>query len=213
MKKHIFPLSLIAISIVTWFIAWERLPAALPTHWGWNGEVDHTSSVVGTFFLINGLLIGVYLLMIILPKIDPKKKNYVHFTKTYYFVLDSIISLFFLISIGTIAIGLGVDFDMTTFITGFLGVFFIVLGALMPTFSQNYFIGIRTPWTISNEIVWKKTHKLGGFLYALAGMLTIYSLFLSSKNALMVMLMSIISASIISVVYSFIVASKLEQKE
>lgn len=213
MKKHIFPLSLIVLSLVFWYVVWDKLPSSLPTHWGVNGEVDNTSSVAGTFFLINGLLIGVYLLMIILPKIDPRKKNYSSFKKSYYLMQYSIVSLFFLISIGTLAIGLGADFDMTILITGFLGIFFIILGLLMSKFEQNYFVGIRTPWTISNEVVWEKTHKLGGKLYIASGVLTMFAMLFLPEYALIVTVSSIISAGIISVVYSYIIFTKLGPKE
>lgn len=213
MKKHIFPLCLIVLSLAAWLIVWGKLPSSLPIHWGWNGEVDKTASAVSVFFLMNGLLVVVYMLMIILPKIDPRKENYPGFTVAYHAVIDAIVMLFFSISLGTLAVGLGMDFNMSILIAMFLGILFVILGFAMPKFEQNYFIGVRTPWTISNKLVWEKTHKLAGDLYAMSGMITIFTMIFLSKYALIVMLILILASSIIASVYSYIIFSKLKHSE
>lgn len=213
MKKHLFPLCLIAISLVSWLLLWDKLPGSLPSHWGVNGEVDKTSSTLVSFLFSNALLIAVYLMMVILPKIDPFKTNYRNFTKSYYKIMYAIISMFFAISYSILLIGLGVDLDMTKLITVALGALFIILGYSMPKIEQNFFVGIRTPWTISNETVWKKTHALGGKLYFASGVIALVTLFISSDFALFAIIVPAILASIISVIYSYVIHKKISQED
>lgn len=213
MKKHLFPLCLIAISLVSWLLLWDKLPGSLPSHWGVNGEVDKTSSTLVSFLFSNALLIAMYLMMVILPKIDPFKTNYRNFTKSYYKIMYAIISMFFAISYSILLIGLGVDLDMTKLITVALGALFIILGYSMPKIEQNFFVGIRTPWTISNETVWKKTHALGGKLYFTSGVIALVTLFISSDFALFAIIVPAILASIISVIYSYVIHKKISQED
>lgn len=213
MKKHLFPLCLIAISLVSWLLLWDKLPGSLPSHWGVNGEVDKTSSTLVSFLFSNALLIAMYLMMVILPKIDPFKTNYRNFTKSYYKIMYAIISMFFAISYSILLIGLGVDLDMTKLITVALGALFIILGYSMPKIEQNFFVGIRTPWTISNETVWKKTHALGGKLYFASGVIALVTLFISSDFALFAIIVPAILASIISVIYSYVIHKKISQED
>lgn len=213
MKKHLFPLCLIAISLVSWLLLWDKLPGSLPSHWEVNGEVDKTSSTLVSFLFSNALLIAMYLMMVILPKIDPFKTNYRNFTKSYYKIMYAIISMFFAISYSILLIGLGVDLDMTKLITVALGALFIILGYSMPKIEQNFFVGIRTPWTISNETVWKKTHALGGKLYFTSGVIALVTLFISSDFALFAIIVPAILVSIISVIYSYVIHKKISQED
>lgn len=208
MKKHIVPFLMIGISVLLWVVLWDKLPSSLPTHWGLNGEIDKWSSKSATFLLTNGLLIGVFLLFQILPKIDPRKRNYKKFSKPYLRILYSIMFLMFGISMGTLFMGMGHDFEMTKVITFILGIMFILIGKSMPHCEPNFFVGIRTPWTLSNDEVWEKTHRMGGNVYMLAGLLTLLSTYLPTNYTVLIIITIILIASLIPVVYSYVIYKK-----
>ena len=92
-----------------------------------------------------------------------------------------------------------------------MGLLFILIGLFIRKAKRNYFIGIRTPWTLANDVVWKKTHKLGGVLFVIAGILTLLSMFFPDK-AFIILMVDILGATIISVVYSYLVFRQEENK-
>jgi len=137
----------------------------MASHWNASGEVDgYTGKAMGTFLLpVMGLLI--FLLMAFLPKIDPLKLNYKKFQREYdSFILVMAIFLTYIYSL-TIAHNLGYSFNMSQAILPIMAILFYYISILMKKSKRNWFVGIRTPWTISSDNVWDKTHKLGAKLF------------------------------------------------
>ncbi|MFM1651669.1 SdpI family protein [Brevibacillus sp. B_LB10_24] len=178
MKKHVFPLLLIAITILIWVIALPNLPAKLPIHWNFSGEVDRYSGKAEAMLLMVGIMVLIYGLFVAVPRIDPKRDNYKYFSKSYGIIINSVLTLLAVVNILIVLAGLGYDIPIVSFVNYILGAIFIVLGNFMQQVRMNYFIGIRTPWTLSSETVWKKTHRVAGKVFFVSGVLLILAAFL-----------------------------------
>ncbi len=178
LKTEIIPLLVILATIVLGFYFYLNLPPIVPTHWGINGQVDAWGSRNVTLFLAPALILAMYLLFLVLPYLDPKKENYQKFSNAYYGFRAGLMFFFFIIYLITGFSGLGYKLPVDKIIVLMMGALFLLLGFYLPKIKSNWFIGIRTPWTLSSETVWQKTHEVGGKLFMLEGALVILSLFL-----------------------------------
>ena len=105
MRKHVFPLLLIALTIIAWCVAWPNLPEEVPSHWNVSGEVDGHMSKMGGMIFDVAIMVFIYALLTVLPKIDPKYKNYDKFSKGYNVINYSVLILLFLVNI------IGIELD------------------------------------------------------------------------------------------------------
>jgi uncharacterized membrane protein len=124
--------------------------------------------------------LAMFLLFLLIPKIDPLKANIEKFRKYYNSFIALIILFLFYVYLLTIAWNFGYRFNMAYFMVPALAVLFYWSGTLIEKSKRNWFIGIKTPWTISNDVVWEKTHKLGGKLFKAAALLSLLGLFFGS---------------------------------
>jgi uncharacterized membrane protein len=158
----------IFISIIITGVIYNRLPDQVPIHWNIAGEIDDYGSRYFVWFtaLLPLMMIG---FMNVIPKIDPKKESYKKHKKAYEKVII-VLSLFFIIlhwmSI-TAALGYAVPVGMI--VSKMVGKLFIIMGNYMGQIRPNYTFGIKTPWTLADETVWKKTHRVGGIAFIIAG--------------------------------------------
>lgn len=189
---------------------WSSLPERVPMHWNASGEIDRWGDKSETLMipiLMTGL---VYVLFLIIPKIDPKGKlesmgNKLNNFRMILTCFMSVLSLYILYSIKTHNADPKMLFPL-------LGLLFAFLGNYMKTMKPNYFIGFRTPWTLENEEVWRKTHKLGGMLWFVGGLLMTFTFLLDGKAQLYTFMAIIIVISIIPVAYSYLEFQKLKNK-
>lgn len=209
MKKHILPTLAVITSFVLWAIFYKDLPAELPTHWGPSGVADDYTSKLGTFFMLHGLMIGMYVMMVFLPKIDPKKANYKMFEKGYFVIVNGMLLLFLAIDLGTIYIGLGHKLEMAKLICVLVGILFIVIGNYMQQVKTNYFVGVKTPWTLSNETVWNKTHRVGARCFMISGFLIMVSFLFPMKWIIWIVISSAVISSAVPIVYSYVIYKKI----
>ncbi|MFB6468337.1 SdpI family protein [Cytobacillus sp. Hz8] len=183
MKKHIFPLVMIFLTIILWVLFYPQLSEQLPTHWGPNGKANDYSPKLGAMLLSIGLMVLVYFITVFIPKMDPKKENYPRFTKSYHIINISLMIVAFAINIIIILSGLGFDLDTGIYINLILGALFIVIGNYLPQVKPNYFMGIKTPWALNDETNWKKTHRFGGKTFVISGIIFMCSIFLPKTIA------------------------------
>lgn len=159
---------------------YSKLPATVPVHWGIDGNVDRYGSK-NELFLIAGMNILMGVMFFFLPKIDPKQKNYDRFQGIYEWM--AIWTLAFmavmtgLILRETMYPG---SFDIGKVVVVMVAVLFICMGNVMPKVKQNFFTGVKTPWALSSETVWNKTHRLGGKCFVFGGILMLISAFLGN---------------------------------
>ncbi|TCK90613.1 putative membrane protein [Natranaerovirga hydrolytica] len=177
MMKNKFILVLSIVSLIGTVIAYFYLPEQIIMHWDVHGEATRYDPK--WMVLITGILpVIVYLGFEIIPKIDPKKENFKKHKNAYDIIRAATILLLIVIQWFMIAVAFGINISINTFVPLIVGIVFIVIGNYMPQFRHNYFVGIRTPWTLANEHVWKKTHQLGGYLFIVMGILFLIQIFI-----------------------------------
>jgi uncharacterized membrane protein len=155
--------------------AYPHLPPRVPTHWNFRGEVDGYSSRFAATFVLPLVMLGLAALFQVLPKIDPRRKNYAKFSDTYWLIVNVILIFFGLVQALVLANGLGAPVSMGRILPIGIGFLMMLIGNVLGRLRPNWFIGIRTPWTLSSDEVWRKTHRLGGRLFVAGGILLMLS--------------------------------------
>ncbi|MED2944792.1 SdpI family protein [Bacillus swezeyi] len=171
MKKHIFSLSIILANLLMWAIAYPHISDQVPIHWSSSGEVDRYASKMEAMLTMMGLLVFLYIMMILTPKLDPRRKNYQLFSKTYHLLINAMLLLFFLINLLVVMTGLGYDLPTGSIVPVLVGILLIVIGNYLPRVRSNFFFGIKNPWTLSSDAIWKKTHRFAAKVFTAAGLL------------------------------------------
>ncbi len=172
MKKSylvIIVLILISFGLGTYFF--PQMPDKMAFHWNIKGEADGYMSKFWGLFLMPIISLGLFLLFLLIPKVDPLKANIEKFRKYFDGFIVLIMVFLFYIYLLSIAWNLGKRFDMCQMMAPALGMLFYYCGILTENAKRNWFIGIRTPWTLSSESVWDKTHKIGGKLFKIVGLI------------------------------------------
>lgn len=180
MKKHLFIIILIACSYVLSLLAIPFLPDEVAIHWNVAGEADGFTNKWWGALLFPIFLTGIVSLILFLPKVDPRKENYEKFEKVYRIFLHVFVLFLFSIHVVTLAYNIGIPVQVDVVVPIGVGVLFIALGNYMPKIKQNYFFGIRTPWTLENEEVWQKTHRVGGKVFVMMGVFIMLTVFATS---------------------------------
>lgn len=195
---------IIFISFIIGIYFYPQMPDLIASHWGVNGEVNGYMPKILGLFLMPVISTFMFILFILLPKIDPLKENVVKF-KSYYdgFILLLTGFLFYL-HLVTIFWNLGYRFNMIQVLSPALAALFYYIGILLSHSKRNWFIGIRTPWTLSNDKVWDKTHLMGSKLFKLAAIICILGI-IFPESALWFVLALIITVSLYLFLYSYLV--------
>ncbi|MFA5827789.1 MAG: DUF1648 domain-containing protein [Candidatus Shapirobacteria bacterium] len=206
MKKNI-PIFIIALSFLLGFYFYPKVPELVATHWGASGQVDGYSPKAFGLFFMPILLIGLYLLFRFLPSTDPYKKNFKQFEHHFNnFVVIIFIFLFYLFCL-TLIWNSGYQFNMVQFLAPAFALLFYYTGVLTSVAKRNWFVGIRTPWTMSSDIVWDKTHAIGGKLFKAVGVISLAGILFPGSAALLIFL-PVIFASIFVFAYSYYLYQK-----
>jgi uncharacterized membrane protein len=161
-----------AVAFGMGILALPFLPAQVPSHWNIAGEVDGYSSPLTAALLTPALILALAVILPRLPKIDPRRENYAQFQGTYALTINAIALFLTALHLLTLAFALGAGFDLARLVFLGLGLLIAVIGNELGRVQPNYFMGIRTPWTLADDEVWRRTHRLGGRLLAVAGALT-----------------------------------------
>lgn len=181
----------IALPYVYLSTIWDKLPEQVPTNFNMEGVANDWSSRTTLIFIPGALGIGIYLLMLIIPVLDPKKK--IQQMGEKYYTLRFMLTFFFslLVTYLLYASNAG-SIKNPNMLFALIGVLFAMFGNYFQTIRPNYFIGIRTPWTLENEHVWKKTHRLGGRLWMSAGVLIAILAFVINNTLLFSIIFGVI---------------------
>ncbi len=204
MRRRWFGLVIAALAVGVSIWAYPQLPPTIATHWNVGGTADGFSSRATAVLIMPLVIIGLTGLFNVLPKLDPRRANYAKFIDTYWLIANAVI-LFILIGHGMIiATGLGYPVKVDRFMPIGIGLLFIVLGNYLTRVEPNWFIGIRTPWTLSSDTVWRKTHRTGGWLMVVGGFVLAASVFLPQGAFLPLLIAAILILAVIPVVQSYI---------
>jgi len=204
-RNTLFSILILAVLMVgIGLYSYPRMPEIVAVHWNAQGMANgYGSRLQGAFFLplITVVVAG---LLLFLPEIDPLKANIEKFRKDFNgFMLAFALFFFYLYALTTL-LHLGVQFSLNQFLVPGFGIFIYAAGVLLGKAKRNFFIGIRTPWTLSSDTVWAKTHALGGLLFKVSGVIAILGVLLPNL-AFLFLLAPILLAAVVAVVYSYIV--------
>lgn len=201
----ILVLIMIAVAVIAGLLLWDQLPEQMASHWNSNDQVDGYMSKFWGVFLMPLIILGMLALFLVVPGIDPLKANIVQFRGAFNLFIV-LISAFMLYMHGlTLAWSLGYqDFKMSAAMLPFLGVVFIFIGYMLRQAKRNFFIGIRTPWTLSSDTVWDKTHQLGSILFMASGALAIIGSFFGGMTAFWLFFVPLMTSTVVLLVYSYI---------
>lgn len=206
MDKKIIPIVIIVVSFLIGIYFYPQMPDRMASHWNSQGQVDGYMSKAWALFLMPGMSVGLYLLFLLIPRIDPLKKNIQKF-RNYFdnFIIILLVFLFYLY-LATIFWNLGFQFNMGYTLLPALSILFYYVGILVENAKRNWFIGIRTPWTLSSDRVWKKTHSIGGRLFKAYAIFILVSLFFVSfiqKYVVWIVLAPVLAIALGLIVYSY----------
>lgn len=193
---------IIILTLAITVLTYPALPDRIPSHWNINGEVDGYSSTLWGVLIVPLLMVPITALLFLLPRIDPLRKNYQKFRRYYDGFILVFAAFLFIIQLQILLAGLGYPVSPTLVFPLILGGLFIYLGFLIEHAEQNWFVGIRTPWTMSSERVWKKTHARGGTLFKIAGIIAIAGV-LFGRYSLWFVLVPVFAIAVYLVVYSY----------
>lgn len=198
---------IILLSVGIGIYSYNLLPDKVASHWDANGNVNGYMNKFFGIFLMPIISVLMLVLFLWIPNFDPKKKNIEKF-RMHYDVFIVVLMLFmFSIFVVTILWNMGVRVNMNAFVIFDFSVLMFFIGVLLSKAEPNWFIGIRTPWTLSNDKVWKKTHQLGGKLFKVCAFICLFGLFFL-KYAIFVVIFLLIGVALFLVVYSYILYRK-----
>ena len=199
---------LILISIIATFFIYSSLPEKIPIHWNIKGEIDSYGGK--SFVWFTALLpLAIYLLMIYVPEIDPKRESYKKHKKAYEILMNILVPFFIVVHWITIFSAFGHQISIGRIIPIGVGILFIVIGNYMGQIRPNYTFGIKIPWTLANETVWKKTHRVGSFAFILSGLIFIIAGIINKPFSFILAISSIFVALIYTGVYSYLEYKKI----
>jgi uncharacterized membrane protein len=196
-------IGIIFLSFVLTFGAYPQMPGTIVTHWNAAGEADGYMPAIRGIMIVPLITIGLAALFAILPRIDPLRKNYEKFRNYYEGFVLLLVLFFFIIQLQVILWNIGVQVSPNLTFPVLFGILFVYTGFLLEHAEQNWFVGIRTPWTLSSETVWKKTHERGGKLFKLAGIVCLAGI-LVPEDAVGFILVPILAVAVYTVLYSYV---------
>lgn len=202
----------ICILLLTFVVSvyfYGQMPDMMASHWNIQGEVDGYMPKFWALFLVPVISAAMFLLFIAVPKIDPLKANIEKFRKHYEIFILLVLAFMLYIHLLTVLWSMGTTFNIMQALSPAFGVLFFYCGTLVANAKQNWFIGIRTPWTMSSERVWNKTHRLGGRLFKASGIIALFGVLVPDYAILLVLIPAILVAVYV-VVYSYVEYKKGE---
>ncbi len=202
-KKEIPLITIVSLPFIYLAYIWNELPEKVPMHWNIKGEIDRFGDKSELLLIPILLPLLIYIIFLIVPQIDPKNKikkmgNKYQHIKILLTAFMSILALFIIYSVKN------QSFANPNYTVLIIGILYIIFGNYFKTIKANYFIGIRTPWTLENETVWKETHKLGGKMWFSGGIIVVVSSLILDKQLNFILFMIITGIiAIIPIVYSY----------
>jgi immunity protein, SdpI family len=201
----IIVLILIAAGTLAGLLLWNRLPDQVASHWDINDQVNGYMSKFWGVFMMPLVTLGMFLLFLLIPNIDPLKANIAKFRETFNLFIAFIIGFMIYVHVLTLLWNLGyTNVGIGKAMLPAMGLLFIVVGSLLRKAKRNWFIGIRTPWTLSSDTVWDKTHQLGATLFMISGALAFIGGIFGGMTAFWFLFVPLIGSTLFLLVYSYV---------
>ena len=204
MRSRWFGLVIAALAVAMSVWAYPQLPPTVATHWGLNGTPNGYSSRLWALSIIPLMLVIMTVIFNVLPKIDPRHENYAKFLSSYWLIANAVI-VFLLVAHGLIiAAGLGFSIKIDRLMPLGIGLLFVFLGNFLTRVEPNWFVGIRTPWTLSSDTVWRRTHRTGGWVFVIGGLVLASTALLPRAAFLPVLVATIVIMPAVPIVQSYV---------
>lgn len=195
---------LVLLPIIFGLIVWDKLPEQVPTHFGPSGEADGWSSKAFAVFGTPLMMLGVHLFCAFVSMLDPKRKNFDG--KAFGLVLWVVPVMSILMSGVVLGKALGMAINITTVVMIVIGIMFILLGNYLPKVGQNYTVGIKVAWALNDPENWAATHRFGGKVFMVTGVVAVAVAFLSNISSAFIWVYLAIDtiAVFLPVIYSYL---------
>lgn len=196
------------IPMAVGLLLWNKLPDPMPSHWGINGEVDGWSSKAFSVFGFPALLLAIHWLCVVISTADPHHKNYHPKMIRLMFWICPMIGLILCTMVYSAALGHSLPIE--TIMPLLLGMLFVVIGNLMPKCRYSYTMGIKLPWTLHSEENWNRTHRFGGKVWVIGGIIMMATALWGSFWLLMAIVALMV---LIPTIYSYLYYRNHEQEK
>jgi len=183
---------------------WAKLPPEVVTHWNLLGKPDGSSSRAWAALAGPAIILGLTLLFQVLPRIDPRRENYEKFRDVYWLVVNGLLLCLLVLHLAILASGAGAVVSVQRVGAGCLAVLMLVLGNSLGRIRPNWFMGVRTPWTLDSPEVWRKTHRVAAWLLVGAGVVTGGAALIRRVNPLGIGLGAVLVMAVVSIVASYV---------
>ena len=198
----------IAIIIAVAAYLYPSLPEQIPTHWNFEGEVDDYTPKPWGVLVMPLAAVFIFLIMKLIPIISPKGFRTDQFTGVVNIFTVTLVGFMSVVALLVLLAASGRDVHMNEMIFAGIGVLFIVLGNYLGKVRKNFFIGIRTPWTLASDEVWSRTHRLGGWIFVLIGFFMFLNAFFRFPEGWLIG--TIVFVALVPVLYSYVLYRKVE---
>jgi uncharacterized membrane protein len=211
-KKRALILSIILTLFAIAAYLYPVMPERMISHWNSEGIPDGKTTKFWSLFLMPIISLFLFLMFVFIPKIDPLKKNIEKFRKQFENLILVIIIFLFYIYILTLFWNFGYKFDMNKAIIPATGLFIFYTGTVLEKAKRNWFVGIRTPWTLSSDEVWNKTNKLGAKVFKVAGIVSFFGMIFTSL-AIYFLLVPLLGGVVYIMAYSYFEYQKVVKRK
>ena len=186
-------------------LLWNQLPDPMASHWDVNDQVNGYIPKFWGVYMMPLVTIGMFLLFLIIPNIDPLKANIAQFRGTFNLFITFMVGFMVYIHILTLRWNLGyTNLGIGKAMLPAMGLLFFIIGSMLRKAKRNWFIGIRTPWTLSSDNVWNETHRLGGILFMVSGVIAVIGGLFGGMVAFWSIMIPVFGTSVFLVVYSYV---------
>jgi len=207
-KTEIWPFLMLLSAVVLSFWAYPLLPDMVVSHWNFSGQANGWSSREFHCLFFPALIFFIYFVLSLSPKFDPNSERYQEFAKAFLLIRDAIIFVLLVVFAAATFANLGYPINIGGVTAGAIGLLMIVMGNYLGKLKRNFFIGIRTAWTLSSENVWNKTHRLMARLFIIWGLGLIAAPWVGSTFSFIILFGGILLVAICPAVYSYLLFSK-----
>lgn len=205
-------IALVAVSIAVGAVLYDRLPDPVPTHFDFSGNPDgYTAKPMGVFAPAI-ILAFIGLVFAVLPRMAPRGYALEPFQRAYEIIGIAVLVLVFGIVMLSLVYAVGVPIDLNRIVGAGIGLLFVVMGNFLGKLTRNFFIGIRTPWTLASDEVWLRTHRVGGVMCVVGGVVILAASLIARSGVPLVLLGVVIAIVLFSVVYSYVVYRRVETR-
>lgn len=196
----------IAVGVAIWL--YPRLPARMPIHWDMSGQANGYAPKFWGVAMWPLLILGLAALTAALPAISPRRFEIQPFAGIFGALMLVAQGVMLVIGMTALLVAAGFALPLSTIVPLAIGVLLMVLGNYMGKLRKNFFIGIRTPWTLASDAVWERTHRLAGWVFMLAGVAMVIAALADAMPGWLPM--AIVAVLLIPSVYSYFIYRRLE---